>query len=268
MGDQLQHSVDVLRLSARHNPLNIFVEHTEQLLVDTDATIQTARAQINEEGGINLNDEIRIDLYRNLLPQLLSLPGLFDYPANNAPARALREKLISYDGVYGLVTEHLPVAVDLFDHLVKDSGQDDMIGSINELTALALYNRAQNTNALALPTLPRKDSTDKIDIQYYSYIHNQPAIADLQVKSNVLAEKRIFGVRTLTGNDLGNSQHNYFWQQSEDRRLKAVTARALIQEINGTASEQQSATLDRIEQHINSIAMQELRSDSIARASA
>lgn len=254
VGDRIQNSVDRLCLAAKHNPLETFFAQAEDSLIDNYNAIQTTRANIEHIGELDLGKSIRLDLYEKLLPQLLFLPGLFDYRATNLPAKALRERLIDYDGVYGLVTEHLPSAIHQFSQLSPGSEQASLIGSINELTALALYNRSQDANVLALPTLPRRDEKGKIDIQYYSYINNRPRHANFQVKSNILTEERIFGVRTLTGADLGNSTDNQFWPMPG----KIKTARALTQEIRGTATDEQSTVLDQIVSHINDIALREL----------
>lgn len=254
MGDYIQDSVNRLRLSAKHNPLGTFVAQAEDLLTINHNIIAATRERIDAIGGLNLGRAIRMDLYEKLLPQLLFLPGLFSYRATNKPARELREHLINHDSVYGLVADYLPATIHQFDQDNWSNESAELVGSINELTTLGMYSRSQDANRTALPTLPKRDEYRKIDVQYYSYIDDGPRYANLQVKSSKNAEKRVFGIRTLTGADLGNSATNQFWPPY----TKMQTARAIIQEVNGLATDEQIATLDRVESHINTIAIAEL----------
>ncbi|MFS8120381.1 MAG: hypothetical protein ACMG55_18120, partial [Microcoleus sp.] len=186
MGAQLEYSRSrAMRLLADNNG-------------DVDATL-TATATLREGMARNLSlsyDAIdsnqsasyalscRANLYKNLADQLSLLPAMFSQKVNNYDAHRVRKQLISGDGMYGIIGEVLENAFTEIQVANSSIEHRGLVGYINELTAIALLNRNQNSNFVALPSLPSDDILKKVDIDVFHYQSNMPQKVGFQVKTS------------------------------------------------------------------------------------
>jgi hypothetical protein len=116
-------------------------------------------------------------------------------------------------------------------------------GVIHEWTALGLLTRAQNANAAPLPSLPIEDEVDKINLFYIAQTREGTVWYPRQVKASArqISSDDDNYAMMITGEALGNAPHS-FWGNPRPYQ----TAHAIVNEINGQATDYQTYTLDDI----------------------
>jgi len=177
-------------------------------------------------------------LYLALADQLVLLPVLFDYYGE--AAREQRRTLISSDGIYGTIAEALDDEIRTVLAPEELERRERRAGTLTELTALALLNRFQLPDEAALPTLPYDDEWKKRDIDYH-YRTQEHYVRWPQVKNNELDHPNYRG-QLIGGIALGNSPQSTCW------RIPGYyqTAKAIVREVDGVATRDESHILDII----------------------
>ncbi|MEO5950304.1 MAG: hypothetical protein ABIQ04_02550 [Candidatus Saccharimonadales bacterium] len=217
---------------------NLFPEITKQL----EEAIETAQHQ----PSTTLVDLFRARTQLTFLDQTILGPLLFRRHGDYAARRQLN------NGVYGLsmgLIEDALLIADTPD--IDDLGSNEIRGVLNEQTALALLNRTQNCNKLAVPASTSADFLLKTDINYL-YIPNdrKTYVSNIQVKSsdkyNLDQEAPKNGF-VVSGIDLGNFNNNF------------RAARLILRELNGTATTKDSVNLDAIHGNFMEIVAERLR---------
>ena len=151
------------------------------------------------------------------------------------------------DGFYGLIGELLESALgDLSEHLGvgHETEKAELTGVINELTALALLNRRQIPEVVALPSFfvaERYNSSD-IDLLIYQKDDNGIRVFrqyPIQVKSSPrerTADEVPESVVLISAKDMDNLFEN---------NVSFPTARRILEELNGTISDEDLAKLNQ-----------------------
>lgn len=199
------------------------------------------RPSITSHSSYRLNPQ----LYASLVDHLALLPVLADFP--DEEARSHRRKLISGQGMFGIIAEVLQTELSNAPH-------EDIIalrhwsGFIHEMSPLALSVRKHNPNRFALPSLPAEDEYQKTDLIYY--ICNKDGVArrlPRQVKADELAADVSAQdlPKLIGGRALGNHWDNPHWSR-DIGYSRYQTAYAIADEISGVASDHQIDTLDYI----------------------
>lgn len=152
---------------------------------------------------------------------------------------AERRELVN--GLYGTVSGVLSEAMDLFDSSrPKSHGEKkELTGVINELTALALLNRRQTPEHLAVPSDITSDLYHATDLEYYTFPKGSRTSKryHVQVKSRLGSHSKIrtpLGGLVISAHHMRNKSHG---------DVSFPTARAIIQENNGTISEDEETHL-------------------------
>lgn len=171
-----------------------------------------------------------------------------------------RRELVN--GLYGSVALILEEAIELFDSSKQKSRSErmELAGIINELTALALLNRRQTPEHLAIPSDITSDLYHATDLEYYMFPKGaqQSRHYHVQVKTRLGSSSRI---RTPLGGLVISSYH---MQNKSRDELQFPTSRAIIEEVNGTIDDQTEAYLHAAIAHFESHLAEEIvKSDKI-----
>lgn len=148
------------------------------------------------------------DYYRLLsgaamLEERIRAPHLFAQPGHH------KERHDIINGVSGVTVDILTDALTMFD-ASRDfpTERAELLGVINEQTALALLNRTQDPKRLALPPYSADDMLRQVDIEYFMRRRGELHHVTIQVKSNpplaLQQSLRQRGVILITARELGN----------------------------------------------------------------
>ena len=175
-----------------------------------------------------------------LLEPSLKAPLL--YAGDSGPRwRGERKRLAG--GIYGLSALALESALDIYDHPGRyqlDYHRDhrELVGAINELTAVALPNRDQDPAMLATPALYHEDHEEKTDVNLWLATRHSSGRLRVQVKTTEHPDQSLHGFEGVVvySDDLSN--------QLEGRQT-FPTARLILKELNGAGfSTRDKARLD------------------------
>jgi len=188
----------------------------------------------------------RTKLFNAILEPLVCIPAVQKFKPHHS--YALRKKLVATDGIYGAIAGVIEDALGSA-HATYKLERGDLIGFINDATAVALPNRDQDPNRISLPALPHQDLMRGIDTITYGAVrgHHLP-VRESQVKSDErLHADRKSKIQLIGGIALGNSRLSPHWRKP----LFLHTAHAIVNEVNAIASAREERTLDAIASGLN-----------------
>lgn len=210
----------------------------------------------------NYQNKTRVRMHNIFSAQLLFLPLLFQFPADNVAAADHRERLV--EGIYGKVTEYTSF---LLNKLAEEDGSGEhtrnIIGALGEVVALGIGNRAQSAQRCFLPALHLADMQG-IDIDHLAYSEETTTVryTGIQVKAyNVAIEEKLDqppGTCILDSFDLSFSKNCPPFHKRKQR----LSAHAMALDANGGGATplghhnlSAEAGLDLIEKNITKIAL-------------
>ncbi len=242
MGAQLEHARSkTMRLLTHNNgDVGATLCATEALREETSHNLGLLCDAIDNNQSALYALSCRATLYKNLADQLSLLPVMFSQRADNYDALKIRKQLISVDGIYGIVGGVLENVFTEIQTANSDIEHRGLVGLDNELAAIALLNRGQGSNFVALPSVPSDDHLNKIDIDVFHYQSNQPHKVGFQVKTSSRWVPEVDDVPIINAFMLGNTRGSYHARSSKDFN----STQAIIREINGVATDEDKQTLD------------------------
>lgn len=151
----------------------------------------------------------------------------------------LRREIV--DGLYGAVAEILEDALDKYDTVGDDPKEiASLTGIINELTVLALLNRRQVPERIAIPSDISADLYNATDLNYFVLNSRMEIFRPylIQVKTSSAS---IDSVKVPAGGIVVAAQHTL---NEQFRDTEFPTSRAIVAEVNAKQTDDQVEYLD------------------------
>jgi hypothetical protein len=249
----------ILQIDTTLRRIRDFGEETDidldELTVVAEEHLQTALQHSAESYENNYADYFRLKTKIAFIRPIVFANEAFSTKQNFE----LRRELMN--GLYGTTAEILHSAIDALDHTDRNNLKDrsTLTGIINELTALALLNRRQSPERMAIPSDITADLYRATDLNYslFKKGDEQASFYHIQVKSSVSEGQE---VRVPAGGILISARN--FLNTRSVSGISFPTSRAIIAEVDATSDNEQDyqlsnavATLD------NHITTEMLQSD-------
>lgn len=245
-GDQVVTSLMRVDTTLRKARRNATEEDFSQLEALTESHLAKALEAAPYEKGVDITDYFHLRIKHVLIKQLVYAHSAF----SERSKFELRRELV--DGVYAYVAEVLEEALAMYDNATSDTDRERLTGAINELTALALLNRRQAPERLAVPSDVTADLYNATDLEYYTLTKGkeEPTIYHIQVKTSSKNTKKVhmpLGGILVTEATMVNARSN---------TEIFPTSRAIVADVNATDTSEQElhlqAALYHFEEHMRS----------------
>lgn len=169
----------VAQKNKRHQACEHIPEFHEEIATLT-AYAQTTIAESDRTSEGLWTDYYRLISQTAFLEQRLKVPFAFEKPTYWKE----RERLVN--GTYGMSAHMIHEAMSEYDDIsTRTIHENQLRGVIQEQTFIALFNREQQRNRLAIPSATYDDLHKKIDVDVWSLPdrHTKPLCLPVQVKS-------------------------------------------------------------------------------------
>lgn len=236
-GDKIvtaQLRVDTTLRKIRNNASHEDLDKLEAIASDH---LQEALTQTSTETKVDILDFFHLRIKLALIKQIIFAHAAFSSKDN------FKERSELIDGTYGLVGEVLEEALMAYDNALF-AERPFLTGIINELTALALLNRHQSSEHLAVPSDVTADLYNATDIEYLTLTQEQEkaSLYHIQVKTRDHSLKDIRmpsnGILITASTMLNAVSHIGYFK----------TSRAIVAELNGTDTLAQTTHLTQAAQ--------------------
>lgn len=186
------------------------------------------------ETADNVMDYFHLKIKHALIHQIVHAYPLFERRDKFPERREL------VDGVYGAVATILEEALSLYDDAKKDE-HGYLTGAINELTVLALLNRRQVPERLAIPADTTSDLFNATDLEYFRFKKGRSAGSSyhVQVKTRQQSSNK---VQMPADGILVHAKHI---SNQHRQSVSFPTSRAIVAEVNAQDSDAQTQHLTR-----------------------
>jgi hypothetical protein len=154
-------------------------DFTDEIATLTEYAQRTIAESDQADEGL-WTDYYRLISQTLFLEQRLKAPLVLEKPRNWKE----REQLVN--GTYGMSAHMIREAIDEYDNMSPHADKELLRGAIQEQTFIALFNREQRRNRLAVPSATYDDLCNRIDADVWSLRDKQtePFYLPVQVKSS------------------------------------------------------------------------------------
>lgn len=213
-----------------------------ELLVEQH--LASALTTTSYEKSQNIVDYFHLKIKHAMTHQIVHAYPLFEQRDK------FRERRELVDGIYGSVAAILEEAIGLYDSADEDE-HSRLTGVINELTVLALLNRRQVPERLAIPSDTTSDLFNATDLEYFSFKKGKPigSTYHVQVKTRQVLSS---DVRMPIDGILVHAQHTL---NQHGQPISFPTSRAIVAEVNAKESDSQArhlaTAIEKLETQMN-----------------
>lgn len=208
-----------------------------QLEALLEAHLAEAIARTSYENSSNIMDYFHLRIKHAMIHQIVHVQRLFKDRAKFTERREL------VDGAYGAIAAVLEEAIELYDSAeINDEDEHGYLtGAINELTVLALLNRRQVPERIAIPSDIISDLFNATDLEYFVFRKGNATsnTYHIQVKTgHYLPDNKVkkpFGGILIHAEDVLNHPIN---------GVSFPTSRAIVADVNAVDTTVQARHLE------------------------